>query len=83
MEHGLPIGAAPDIHVSLVMLPEECKSLSDKHFKVGEMKLKLLSKVVRFGLEKRLRHREEQFGPPPSQARTPPPASNPGVSAGA
>ncbi len=63
MEHGLPIGAAPDIHVSLVMLPEECRSFSDKRYPVGQMKLKLLGKAVRYGLEKRLRRREEQFGP--------------------
>jgi len=71
MEHGLPVGAAPDIHVSLVMLPEECRTLSDKSYPFGEMKLKLLSKVVRYGLEKRLHNREEQFGPkrPPVAAR--------------
>ncbi len=27
MAHGLPIGLAPNVHVSLVMLPEECRSL--------------------------------------------------------
>ena len=27
MEQGLPIGVAPNIHVSLVMLPEECRAL--------------------------------------------------------
>ncbi len=27
MERGLPIGLAPNIHVSLVLLPEECRSL--------------------------------------------------------
>ena len=27
MEHGLPIGLAPNVHVSLVMLPEECRWL--------------------------------------------------------
>jgi len=30
MRHGLPIGLAPNIHVSLVMLPEECAYLSEK-----------------------------------------------------
>ncbi|HXH29052.1 MAG TPA: radical SAM protein, partial [Candidatus Polarisedimenticolia bacterium] len=30
MERGLPIGVAPDIHVSLVLLPEECRWLSDR-----------------------------------------------------
>ncbi len=29
MEKGLPIGVAPNIHVSLVMLPEECEGLSE------------------------------------------------------
>lgn len=29
-EHGLPIGIAPNVHVSLVMLPEECRFLSDR-----------------------------------------------------
>jgi hypothetical protein len=49
---------------------------------VGEMKLKLLGKVVRYGLEKRLRHREAEFGPPPPpRAIQPPPAS--GISASA
>lgn len=82
MEHGLPIGAAPDIHVSLVMLPEECKALSDKRYPLGEAKLKLLSKAVRFGLGRRLRHKERQFGPPfaPSTA---PRVPDPGVSASA
>ena len=28
MEKGLPIGCAPNVHVSLVMLPEECRGLS-------------------------------------------------------
>lgn len=29
MEKGLPIGLAPNVHVSLVLLPEECRSLSE------------------------------------------------------
>ncbi len=80
MEHGLPVGAAPDIHVSLVMLPEECRSLSDKRYPLGELKLKLLGKAVRYGLEKRLRNREEQFGPPPRPASAPV-FADPGASA--
>jgi hypothetical protein len=71
MEHGLPVGAAPDIHVSLVMLPEECRSLSDRHYPVSELKLKVLGKAVRYGLERRLRNRERQFGPPPRPATAP------------
>jgi hypothetical protein len=29
MERGLPIGLAPNVHVSLVLLPEECRDLSE------------------------------------------------------
>ncbi len=80
MEHGLPVGAAPDIHVSLVMLPEECKTLSDKRYPVGELKLKLLGKAVRYGLGKRLKNREQQFGPPPRKVAAPV-FADPGASA--
>ena len=82
MEHGLPVGAAPDIHVSLVMLPEECRSLSDKRYPLGELKLKLLGKAVRYGLGKRLKNREQQFGPPPRQVAAPV-FADPGASASA
>ena len=64
MERGLPIGAAPDIHVSLVMLPEECRWLTDRRYPLKELKLALLGKAVRFGLGRRLRAREKKFGPP-------------------
>jgi len=80
MEHGLPVGAAPDIHVSLVMLPEECKTLSDKRYPVGELKLKLLGKAVRYGLGKRLKNRERDFGPPPRKVAAPV-FADPGASA--
>jgi len=80
MEHGLPVGAAPDIHVSLVMLPEECRPLSDKRYPLGELKLKLLGKAVRYGLGKRLKNREQQFGPPPRKV-TAPAFADPGASA--
>jgi hypothetical protein len=58
MEAGLPIGAAPDIHVSLVMLPEECRLLSDKSYFASDLKLKVLGKAVRFGLNRRLNRLE-------------------------
>jgi hypothetical protein len=32
MERGLPIGCAPNIHVSLVLLPEECGALSPRRY---------------------------------------------------
>jgi hypothetical protein len=58
MEAGLPIGAAPDIHVSLVMLPEECRLLSDKSYFASDLKLKVIGKAVKFGLNRRLNRLE-------------------------
>ncbi|MBU1700202.1 MAG: hypothetical protein KJ970_07175 [Candidatus Eisenbacteria bacterium] len=51
MDNNLPIGVAPNIHVSLVMLPEEGKWLVDKpgKYKLKEMKLKTLSKIYSAG----------------------------------
>jgi solute carrier family 13 (sodium-dependent dicarboxylate transporter), member 2/3/5 len=46
MEKGLPIGCAPGIHVSLVLLPEECASFSPRRFPVTTLKLKLLRAVA-------------------------------------
>ena len=54
MEKGLPIGCAPNIHVSLVMLPEECRMLSDRRFRWQSLKLKAMAKVVRHRFEKRV-----------------------------
>ena len=45
MEAGLPIGVAPNIHVSLVMLPDECRALSTKRYPWQSLKLKAMSKV--------------------------------------
>lgn len=58
MERGLPIGCAPNVHVSLVMLPEEARWLSDKRYPWQELKLKLLKQAVRFTLERRFRAKE-------------------------
>ena len=54
MERGLPIGCAPNVHVSLVMLPEEAAWLSDRRFPVQRLKLALLSRAVRFQVDRRL-----------------------------
>ena len=55
MERGLPIGVAPNVHVSLVLLPEECRWLQDRpnRFWPGELKLKLMRRAFayRFGRE--------------------------------
>ncbi len=43
MEHGLPIGIAPNVHVSLVMLPEEGRYLSENpgQWRLQELKLSM------------------------------------------
>lgn len=54
MEKGLPIGCAPGINVSLVLLPEECRFLSRRRFPVQTLKLKLLGAAVRRMMSRRL-----------------------------
>ncbi|HET9211108.1 MAG TPA: radical SAM protein [Thermoanaerobaculia bacterium] len=51
MEKGLPIGVAPNIHVSLVMLPEECRPLSSHRYPLQTLKLRAMKKIFgrRFG----------------------------------
>jgi hypothetical protein len=59
MERGLPIGVAPNIHVSLVLLPEECRWFLDnprKHWR-QELRLKMLSAAFRFAFSRELRRR--------------------------
>ncbi|PYQ47349.1 MAG: hypothetical protein DMF78_24010 [Acidobacteria bacterium] len=46
MERQLPIGCAPNVHVSLVMLPEECRGFSSRRFPLGTLKLKALARAV-------------------------------------
>ena len=62
MERGLPIGCAPDIHVSLVLLPEEAKWLTDRRYVLTDLKLAFMAKALRFALERRWRRREHQAG---------------------
>jgi hypothetical protein len=54
MEKGLPIGCAPGINVSLVLLPEECRHLSPRRFPLQTLKLKLLGGAVRRMMSRRL-----------------------------
>jgi uncharacterized radical SAM superfamily protein len=54
MEAGLPIGCAPNIHVSLVMLPEECASLSSRTFRWQDMKHAVIKRVLAAQLSRRL-----------------------------
>jgi hypothetical protein len=60
MERGLPIGCAPNVHVSLVMLPEEAAWLSDRRFPFQDIKRGLLSRAVAFQLGRRLRRAERR-----------------------
>jgi hypothetical protein len=55
MARGLPIGCAPNVHVSLVMLPEEARGLSSRRFPWTEMKRRALARLVAFDFERRQR----------------------------
>ena len=55
MEAGLPIGCAPDVHVSLVLLPEECESLSTRQFRWHRLKLAVMKRVFAAQFARRLR----------------------------
>jgi hypothetical protein len=58
MERGLPIGCAPNIHVSLVMLPEECRALSPRRFPWGTLRLRTMAKVFGHTFESRLKRKD-------------------------
>jgi len=55
MERGLPIGCAPNVHVSLVMLPEECSSLSSRHYPWQKLKLRAMKKIYGRRFSRRLK----------------------------
>jgi hypothetical protein len=61
MEHGLPIGIAPNVHVSLVMLPEEGRYLVDdpSRFRLGEWKLGLQKMAFRTAFRWQQRQRKQ------------------------
>jgi hypothetical protein len=46
MERGLPIGCAPDVHVSLVLLPEEARPLSRRRFPLRELRRRATAAVA-------------------------------------
>jgi hypothetical protein len=48
MDRGLPIGCAPNVHVSLVLLPEECRDFSSVRYPFRTLKLKALAHAVRW-----------------------------------
>ena len=57
MERDLPIGVAPNVHVSLVLLPEECRGLlhDPRRFWRKELRLKAMSVLLRHRLERGFR----------------------------
>jgi hypothetical protein len=55
MARGLPIGCAPNVHVSLVLLPEEARGLSPRRFRWREMKRRALARAVAFEFARRQR----------------------------
>ncbi|MCB1035938.1 MAG: hypothetical protein KDD47_19105 [Acidobacteria bacterium] len=57
MDRGLPIGCAPNVHVSLVMLPEECRFLSSRHFPLQRLKLEAMKRFVAYRLGRQVRQR--------------------------
>jgi len=64
MERGLPVGLAPNIHVSLVLLPEECRWLSDKpnRYWRQELKRRALSRAFTWTFERKLRKVSREQG---------------------
>jgi hypothetical protein len=53
MERGLPIGCAPNVHVSLVLLPEECRWLSPRRYPLQTLKLKAMARYFTHRFAKR------------------------------
>jgi hypothetical protein len=54
MERGLPIGCAPNVHVSLVMLPEECRSLSPRRYPFRSLKLAAMAGAFGYQFRRRM-----------------------------
>jgi hypothetical protein len=55
MERGLPIGCAPNVHVSLVLLPEEGRWFSERRFPLQRLKLKAIAKLLALRFERQAR----------------------------
>ncbi|MCL4821522.1 MAG: radical SAM protein [Vicinamibacteria bacterium] len=68
MERGLPIGCAPNVHVSLVLLPEEGRYLSDRKFRWQTAKNRLLATGLKMSLNRRWRRLEARPGAETPQA---------------
>jgi hypothetical protein len=60
MEHGLPIGCAPDIHVSLVLLPEESAAFSARRYPWRELRRRAIATVAGRVLRARMARRDQE-----------------------
>jgi hypothetical protein len=60
MERGLPIGCAPDIHVSLVLLPEESSYFSTRRYPLRELRRRALASVAGRVLRSRMARRDRE-----------------------
>jgi len=55
MDRGLPVGAAPNVHDSLVLLPEECRGFSGRKDWVRRARLRAMRAGLRMRLRRRMR----------------------------
>jgi uncharacterized radical SAM superfamily protein len=60
MERGLPIGCAPNVKVSLVLLPEECRWLSPRRYPFGSLKLAAMATAFKYQFARRTARIAEQ-----------------------
>jgi hypothetical protein len=58
MERGLPIGCAPDVNVSLVLLPEEARTLSDRRYPLREIRRRAVRAAAGAYLRRRMRRHD-------------------------
>jgi uncharacterized radical SAM superfamily protein len=61
MESRLPIGCAPNVHVSLVLLPEEARWLSPRRYALRRLKLRGMAAAFKLGFDRRLRALERRY----------------------
>jgi hypothetical protein len=76
MDRRLPIGAAPNVHVSLVLLPEECRGFSSRSDWAARARLRALRSGLTFRLRRRMRQARRRYrnagaGPMPNPPRLP------------
>jgi len=58
MERGLPIGCAPNVHVSLVLLPDEARWLSKRRFPTTRVKLGVMAQAAKWQVARNVRAAE-------------------------